>query len=628
MNRSKLLSLLLALTVLLGLLTPVLSVSAATAPAAPTLTVTQLAGKFALSWNTPANGGSAITSYSYVYYPSSEEGSDARTPVIVDASRGGDETPALDRYGEEYTFRFWATNAIGNSPETVVYAKLLHQNHITVTRVKDRLEAESFSATLQEAPNEEALKAFLEAQVAQIDDSVTASVNVSSFEAAQLTQAGEFQFTVSLSMGNPAEPSYASTITKTLKGVISSSGKLSTPKIAVTTSEEGGFYYQITTTGTAAQADAIQSFKITLYDVLNEQAALTDYTVNATEKSGTIPLSSGLKGESKYRAAVKACSADTLRFLDSDLSELSTPAEAGRIPITVRPSVTEKYYGDTEPIFGYEIVSGPNPLPSGVDLKLTFSRAEGTEVGTYAFTHQQTDTNYLVTMEAAVFEILPRPLSIRAADREVIFEEGTTWLLQGYGEADGLITGDVITALEFAPTDARGSVGSFEITPVRATVLSGERDVTKNYDITFLPGTLTVHPIGYTPEGESSFPLWILFVILAAVLLIAAVVILLLLLKKHKGDPEDDEPLPTEEATDGEQTPSASDGDYEEYLEIIDLESVEKEAEAEAEPTPADPPESAEQADETAAEDAPAKDEVEATIEQIETAQKNTQLDD
>ncbi|MBQ2253227.1 MAG: fibronectin type III domain-containing protein [Clostridia bacterium] len=619
----------LALALCLCLALPLtLSVAfAASAPSAPELSVTQLAGRFSLSWSVPYNGGSEITGYRYTYYLSEEEPTEPTWINIVDTSRTQDTTPLLDRYGEEYTFRIKAVNAQGESEETVVHKSLQHQNHIDVYRVRDRVEQASFSATLQEASTSKALKKFLEGQIKEMNSKVKATVNVTSFEAAQLTQTGAFKFTVSLSLGNPGEPTYASTVTETLTGVISSSGKLSAPTITIDTSEEGGLTYEITTTGTAAQAEVIQGFKVSVFDTVNDQAVVSDYNISASEKTGTINLSAGLKGEATYRAAVKACSADELKYLDSDLSELSAAATAGRIPVTLRPSVTEKFYGDTEPIFSYEIVKGPNPLPTGVDLKLTFTRAQGNDVGTYAFSFQQTDTNYLVTLEESVFEILARPITIRPADRELNYQQGTTYLPDGIAKSEGLVEGDKIDSVEYDPKDARGDVGEFEITPIGAVITSGGKDVTKNYDISFEPGKVIVRPVGYdageAESDEEDSSLLLILIIIAAVLLIAAAVVLVILLRK-KNTEEDEETEGEEETEDtiDEETPPDSTEGYEEYLEIIDLEEVENEAEADDAPS-----------EDTLGEDEfftpPETDSAtQATIEEIENAQAKTEAEE
>lgn len=590
---------LLALAFLLSAaVLPLSAAAAAQPPSAPKLTVTQNAGYFSLSWSQPRSEEPIlgyVCSYGLV-----SEGEAGRLPVNVDKQQLSADTPQLDAYGQLYEFTVYAVSAAGDGDVSdTVTATLLHQNDINVQKAKTAIEGTTFTATINEAGTADALKQWLQNQIVALKYNVTVSVSVSSFEPAELTKTGSFIFTASLSIGNTWEPHYANTVTAPIKGSISSSGKLSTPKIVIQSSGEGGIAYTITTTGPASQAEMIESFKVTVYNAVNDEVVVADYTVNAAEKIGVLGLGIGLKGETSYRLAVKACSNNTLKYLDSELSDTSVVAKAGRIPITVKPDIAEKLYGDTEPVFGYKIENGPDPLPTGVDLKLSFSRAEGEDIGTYAFTYVQTDTNYEVTVADTVFTIQKRPLEIIPATREVIFENGVTYLPNEVGEAVGLVEGDEITTLEFSSKDARGEVGEYEISAVRAVIMSGSKDVTKNYEITFSPGKLIVRPVGYSPQGSGGFPLWAVFVIIAAVLLILAGLLLFFILrrkKKKKGLPPDDNPSASPEdapdgaagETDAEQTPPAeaeapARDPYQEYLEIIDMEALEEDAAAELE---------------------------------------------
>lgn len=635
----------LAVFLLVLLVLPASSgVFADNAPDAPKLSVTQLAGKFTLTWNTPSyNGGTPVTHFRYTYYPTSEEGLKEPKWVKVDAGRTTATTELLDRYQEEYTFRIKAVNESGlESEETVVLADLLHKNHIEISTLCKRLKTTNFTPTIKEAESQGALKAYLEKRIQEINSNVKITVNITEFVEAQLTQGGSFQASVEVSLGNPAEMATYATDIVDLQGNISSSGQLAAPKITLATSEQGGLAYEISTTGTAAQAEYIKSYKISIYDASNNQLALGDYEISAAQKKGVIPLSSDIKGGETYRAQAIACSTDTLKYFNSETGEDSNTAVAGRMAITIRPTNTQKIYGDTEPTFGYEIVKGPVALPTGVALKLTFSRAQGTEVGTYAMTYQQTDTNYEVTVEDAVFEILPRPITIRPTDRELTYSEGTSYLPNEASTAEGLLTGDTVETLEFDPADARSSVGEFEIAPISAVITSGGKDVTKNYDITFEPGKLIIRPVGYDGSGsetetttiyrflwftfEGGFPWLFVLVVVAILLLIAAAVVLIIVLRKRSlaedgEETEDGEPIPAEDAGEkGDEATAATEG-YDEYLEIIDLEEIENTAQ--------DAPEAADEpaeADDTLPEQEsffpPETDSAtQATIEEIENAQ-------
>jgi hypothetical protein len=83
-----------------------------TAPAAPSgVTATAGNASATVSWSAPANGGSAITSYTVTPYI----GSTAQTPVTVTAPTAA--VTGLTN-GTAYTFKVSATNAVGTSPDS------------------------------------------------------------------------------------------------------------------------------------------------------------------------------------------------------------------------------------------------------------------------------------------------------------------------------------------------------------------------------------------------------------------------------------------------------------------------------------------------------------------------------
>ncbi|GAA3723012.1 hypothetical protein GCM10022399_44240 [Terrabacter ginsenosidimutans] len=90
--------------------------AAPTAPAAPT-SVTATAGdkQATVSWTAPANGGSALTSYTVTPYA----GTTAGTPTTVSGSPPATTTTVTGlTNGTAYTFKVSATNAIGTGPDS------------------------------------------------------------------------------------------------------------------------------------------------------------------------------------------------------------------------------------------------------------------------------------------------------------------------------------------------------------------------------------------------------------------------------------------------------------------------------------------------------------------------------
>jgi hypothetical protein len=94
-----------------------------TAPAAPSgVTATAGNASATVSWSAPANGGSAITSYTVTPYI----GSTAQTPLTVTAPTA---TVTGLTNGAAYTFKVSATNAVGTSPDSAA------SNPVTPTSV-------------------------------------------------------------------------------------------------------------------------------------------------------------------------------------------------------------------------------------------------------------------------------------------------------------------------------------------------------------------------------------------------------------------------------------------------------------------------------------------------------------
>jgi parallel beta-helix repeat protein len=127
-------------------------------------------------------------------------------------------------------------------------------------------------------------------------------------------------------------------------------------------------------------------------------------------------------------------------------------------------------------------------LPSGLLINLTTGILSGTPTaaGTFQFTITASNGTNTATAEVTLI-VAPAPLTITADDKTRVFGVANPPLTATF---TGLVNGDtpdVVTGLVLNTTaDINSPVGTFPIT------VSG--GVAANYDITFVPGTLTIIP--------------------------------------------------------------------------------------------------------------------------------------
>src|SRR5690606_15883749 len=122
-------------------------------------------------------------------------------------------------------------------------------------------------------------------------------------------------------------------------------------------------------------------------------------------------------------------------------------------------------------------------------LVLATTAAQASPTGTYAITASgATNANYTITFEAGLLTISNRILNITADDFVRLYGEDNpefTATVTGFEDDDDL---SILTSpIVFSTSAVSGSdVGTYAITPSGA--------VAPNYEITFVPGTLTINP--------------------------------------------------------------------------------------------------------------------------------------
>ncbi len=588
---------------------------------APAITLEQKENALLLSW-VDTNEEGTVQGYAYLCYPKTQEGEftentwngihcEEAQPYKIPLS-----SPLV--YGETYVVRLKAIGAIGEiaaeSPEASAELFIRDPFCDTLLSLADTLREESFAVSPKDAPDRDTLSAFLKQQIERLNASVEAEVVVTKFSAAR---GSTFTFSVTLSPKGDAHPSVESITVTDLEGAISSAPQLPAPTIRLETAESGGLSYTITPEGTAEEKDTILNYKITICNAVTGKAVISGYTV--TETQGVLTLSADLKGDISYCARVKAVSANSKAYLDSKISEDSDSAKAGRIPVVIRPKVTLKTYGESDPVFDFIVVS-PDALPEGLSPSVTITRKAGEDAGLYAFYYETQDTNFAVTMQQTSFEIQKRHVTLRPADRAVKFEKGNSYLPDTEAQVvKGSLCSGHVAALTFDENDAKTAVGEFAVKPTGFSITQDGKDVSENYVVTLESGKLSIKNTTVAEEQKSdAFPIWILFLILALVLLVIAGVIVFFVLRK-KSTPEVPEdaaqtsppimPEPSVPPTLVPEIPVPPVHDhtesYDELLESLDLGSEEKIDEGEFIPKKTSP-------------------DVMATLEEIENAQLKT----
>jgi filamentous hemagglutinin family protein len=180
-----------------------------------------------------------------------------------------------------------------------------------------------------------------------------------------------------------------------------------------------------------------------------------------------------------------------------DISFVGGTLSVGKAVLTVRANDFTKLYGAALPKFTASFVGfeSGDTVASSVTGSLTFSTTAtaGSDVGSYSIVPGGVSAaNYAV-------EFVPGTLTISPAELTIIAHDAT----RSYGAAnssfsasfEGFVNGDTAEALSgvlaFATEATTASnVGAYTVTPTGVA--------SRNYAITFVPGTLTVDPVALT----------------------------------------------------------------------------------------------------------------------------------
>ncbi len=186
-------------------------------------------------------------------------------------------------------------------------------------------------------------------------------------------------------------------------------------------------------------------------------------------------------------------------YSDSDVA--SVVVTIGKVPVTLSVETQERVYDGTTAV---EIKSA---TVSGVvnDEKVTvnFGGVTATSAGSVVGTHEvdfagkfvldgETASNYEITTWTQTFvDISKKAITITAKDATVIVNSAMP-KIDKY-TVEGLVDGDSITEVTLTPSvENTGTVGDYDITVSNAVIKNGELNVTSNYEIEYVKGTLSV----------------------------------------------------------------------------------------------------------------------------------------
>jgi len=165
-----------------------------------------------------------------------------------------------------------------------------------------------------------------------------------------------------------------------------------------------------------------------------------------------------------------------------------------KMELTVEVADKSKVYGESDPAFtGTVLFNGESQLPEGVSV--TYSRAAGEDVGTYAITASVSgggSENFSITVTDGTLTVEPRAVTVKADDITVKLGDSMPVLT---ATTTGLAFSDTLAVTLSTAAEDTATVGTYAIT----ALVTGN---TGNYEVTVLPGTLTVSDLNLDTDDD------------------------------------------------------------------------------------------------------------------------------
>lgn len=254
------------------------------------------------------------------------------------------------------------------------------------------------------------------------------------------------------------------------------------------------FYYYQNVTLTANSGTAV-------YD--GEEHSVSGFT-SAPDGADFSAVTVGAKGTNvgTYPAQFQEGTVGTVdateKYIVAEAKDgLLTITPVGGIVVTITGITDSRPYSGAEQFVTGYTVSTSNPLYTEADFTFTgTATAKGTDAGTYMMgltpaQFENTNPNFenvTFSVTDGALTITPMPLTITAGSDSKAYN-GTP-LTNDTFTRTSLAAGDTLASVTV--TGSQTDVGSSKNVASDAKLMRGDRDVTANYAIDYLPGTLTV----------------------------------------------------------------------------------------------------------------------------------------
>ena len=208
-------------------------------------------------------------------------------------------------------------------------------------------------------------------------------------------------------------------------------------------------------------------------------------------------------------------------WADGSRSEKTITWTIDTLPVTLTDySVSDKVYdgNETTTITGDCTLTGVVDSDAGkvsfATLTATFDDADvGTDKNvTISGTLEGTAANnYTFADVTTTADITKRPVTITANNQSVVLnhsiETGTSKVsVSETGDGTGLVSGHTLDSINLESSSTANTTTEGTITPSVAKIKAGSTDVTSNYEISYVPGTLTVtkdNPVVTAPSANN-----------------------------------------------------------------------------------------------------------------------------